>query len=83
MIGAMQLHRHGDQGPVHDIRASYSRIFTCNASVVAINGNMVEVGAPLLLKCPMRATGFGAQAFELVSERVNLRVSVLGSKLVI
>ena len=72
----MQLHRHGDQGPVHDIRASYSRIFTCNASVVAINGNMVEVGAPLLLKCPMRATRF-------VSERVNLRVSVLGSKLVI
>ena len=41
---------------------SHDMICTCNVSVVAINGNIIRVGAPMLMLSSYDVTRFGARA---------------------
>ena len=44
---------------------SHDRICTCNVSVVAINGNIIRVGAPMLSSYDVTRFGARARVFEL------------------
>ena len=43
---------------------SYNMICTCNVSVVAINGNIIRVGAPMLSSYDVTRFGARARVFE-------------------
>ena len=43
---------------------SHDMICTCNVSVVAINGNIIRVGAPMLSSYDVTRFGAGGRAFE-------------------